>query len=1460
MRASPLLSVVAGFLFLFLTSTVHPGSDQFITADGSPPLAGNDGPYRIHRTTLLSPNVMDNDSDPDGDPIHFAGVGQLPAHGSLSFGPNGAISYAVFDSYVGPDSFTYRVSDGTNMSNFATVSIELVNETPVAANDGPYTVHGSISSFVPNVMANDSDGDNDQIFFAGVVQLPRHGSLSFGGNGDSMSYVADGDYVGPDSFTYRIRDEFGVLSSPATVTIDIVNTPPVAADDGAYIIRDTSLLSPRVMANDNDPDGDSITFAGVLDLPDHGTLNFSGGDAITYTAHGGYVGSDSFTYRVRDALGVYSNTATVNVTVLPGDGAENAGVTACKARVGEPVNITNGNLYLQQNDYQLPGVGEAIDITRTYNSISQRIGLFGKGWSTAHDEFIQIYGNTFVRWFAPDGQATNFTRANVGQPFVPVEQDFQGQLSQEATGEFLLLFTDGTSHRFSPTGRLASLTDRHNNTTTLTHGGSGILISVTDPFGRVLNVNSNAAGRVVAISDTMGTVATYNYGSSQQLVSVTYADNSQFQFNYDGSLRLTSVLDALGNVVEAHTYDAQGRAITSSKHGGVEIFTLNYISDTRTDVTDALGRVTKYTFDKSRGRNFVTSVEGLCSCGGSQTQAWTYDNDLNVTSHTDALNHTRTFTYDSNGNRLTESDSSGTIAYTYNAFGQVLTLTDQLNGVTRNTFDSSGNLLTTTDALNNTTSFTYDTRGQLLTLTNARGAVTTLTWDGSGRPTQIRDALNNITSFGYDARARLTSTTNALNFVTTFSYDAAGRLIRVTRPDNSFTTFTYDLAGRRTKETDALNNTTNFAYDGAYRVTSVINAALQSTTFGYDLMSNLISQTDPLGRTTTIEYDSFDRPVRTLYPAVVTGGVRLQETVTYDAAGNVVTRTDTAGRVTRFEYDDVDRLVRVIDPALQLTQYEYDARSNMTALIDAINQRYTFAYDALRRLTATTRAGMSMSFAYDAVGNRIQRSDYNNMVTNYIYDALNRLTNITYPNATTASYAYDQLSRLTAATNENGSINFVYDSLGQTTGATDVFGQVINYNYDANGRRTSLKFGALTNATYAYDVVNRLTKITDNSNQAVSYVYDGANRLLSRTLPNGIVTTYSYDALNRITRLRDAKGRKTIADNNYQYNNASVITQNIDAGGTHAYGYDAIDRLVSATYPGTQSETYAYDAVGNRSSSHQSASYSYQPFNRMVSTSTATYLYDNNGNMISKSDVSGSTQFAWDFENRLVQVVTPAGGSVTYKYDALGRRIQRMPSGGVSTNFVYDGQDVVRDINSDGTTIEYLNGPGIDNKIRQKGSSNATTYYFAHDHLGSTTALTNTKGQLVESLSYDAYGNSAGTTRTRYGFTGRERDPSTGLLYYRARWYDPELGRFISEDPIGLIGGINPFAYVGNNPVNAKDPSGLSDIDVHFYLTYYIAMKTGCFTHAEAWLIAAGNQDSDESPNKRLDGETPLVP
>jgi len=292
---------------------------------------------------------------------------------------------------------------------------------------------------------------------------------------------------------------------------------------------------------------------------------------------------------------------------------ENAGQAPCNHTVGGPVNVTNGNMYLRQMDYQLPGVGEAIGVSRTYNSISQSIGLFGLGWTTVYDERVAMDANGRLQLMLPDGRLVTFATP-----------DFFGSIARNSDGSYTVAFKDGRVHQFDASGKLISLTDRNANQTVLTYGVNSRLSSVTDAFGRVLIVTTNSSGLVLSLSDSLGTIASYTYGGSNELLTVTYPDNSGYRFAYTGvpsGLALASVTDAIGNIIEQHDYDSQGRANTSQAQGGVERYTLNYVSPTETDVTDALGRVTKYFYHNVKGRKTVTGVEGLCSCGGSQAQA-----------------------------------------------------------------------------------------------------------------------------------------------------------------------------------------------------------------------------------------------------------------------------------------------------------------------------------------------------------------------------------------------------------------------------------------------------------------------------------------------------------------------------------------------------------------------------------------------------------------------------------------------------------------------------------------------------------------------------------------------------------------------------------------------------------------------------------------------------------------------
>lgn len=1135
----------------------------------------------------------------------------------------------------------------------------------------------------------------------------------------------------------------------------------------------------------------------------------------------------AFTFHVRDRAG-----------------NPNAGPVGCNSNVGEPVNVTNGNMYIQQTDYRLPGAGgqEGLSLTRTYNSLGQqkRTGLFGLGWSSELDESINAYGETALQLNLPTGRAVFFTRGSTSEPYVPrLAPDFRAQLVKNDDGSYTLNFKDGRVHQFDPNGKLGSLADRNGNRIVLAYNAAGKPATVTDAFGRALTLTYGDNGLVSSVGDRLGAVATYTYATSGRLATVTYPDGSKYKFTdrvIGSTFFVTTVKDAYDQVLEYHEYDSQGRATLSQRHGQVKRYTLNYVSETETHVTDALGNVSKYFFDKSRGRNLVTRVEGNCRCPGStQSEAWTYDAQANVTSHTNALGQVTTYTYDDDGDPLTVTDASGTTAYTYNRFGQPLTATDPLQGVATNVYDARGNLLSTTDMTGGVSAYAYDPRGLPQSAADPRGKATRFEYDAEGNPSRRVDALGNSTTFTHDARGRLTATTDAAGGAYRIAYDAAGRIKTVTQPDGSTVGFTYDLAGRQTGMTDARGNSTQLGYDAAYRLTSFTDALGRKTTLAYDLASNLTGVTDPMGRTTDYAFDAFGRPTKVIYPAAA-GAARLQEQFAYDALGRLAQATDQSGRTTTYTYDNAGRLVAVTDTALKTTRYEYNARSQQTAVIDAAGQRYEYGYDAEGRVTRTARGGSSASFAYDAAGNHIRRTDYNGAVTEYTYDALNRPTRVEYPGGSAATYGYDAMSRLTTATNEHGTVKFTYDGLGRVTSTTDVWGRALTYAYDPNGNRTQMSAGAGNTTGYQYDALNRLTRLTDRAGAVYAYAYDAAGvagNLTSRDLPNGVASAYSYDTMDRLARLRHAGGAATVADYQFQLSPVGNVTQITEPAGAHAYTYDALDRLTTATHPSLPAESYAYDAADNRTSSHRAKSHTYQPVNRLTGAGDVSYAYDANGNLTSKTDGAGAWAYGWDYENRLTQVKRPDGQLITYKYDALGRRVER-GKGGKWTRFTYDDDDVVLDVASDGSTVEYVNGLALDEKLARHDGG--VTHYFITDHLGSTRALTDASGAVVERLDYDSFGDGAGSAVTRYGYAGRELDADTGLLYYRARWYDPQTGRFISEDPSEFDGGVNWYAYVGGSPLSLNDPDGeiwnfVVGAGVGVATGYIIAKLTGtCYT------------------------------
>ena len=320
------------------------------------------------------------------------------------------------------------------------------------------------------------------------------------------------------------------------------------------------------------------------------------------------------------------------------------------------------------------------------------------------------------------------------------------------------------------------------------------------------------------------------------------------------------------------------------------------------------------------------------------------------------------------------------------------------------------------------------------------------------------------------------------------------------------------------------------------------------------------------------------------------------------------------------------------------------------------------------------------------------------------------------------------------------------------------------------------------------------------------------------TRPNNVTANYTYDKLSHLLSVLHQLSGSTIDGATYTLDSAGNRTAKTDqrANVTSNYGYDAIYELKSVTQGTNTTESYTYDPVGNRLSSLGVSPYSYNPSNELVSTPNAIYAYDSNGNLSSDTVSTGTTNYTWDFENRLTQATLPGtGGTVTFKYDPFGRRIQKaFTQNGTTTttNYVYDGDNSVEEVNATGSVVaRYADTLNIDEPLAE--SRSGTTSYYQADGLSSVTSLSTAAGALANTYTYDSFGKltaSTGTLTNPFQYTGRDYDAETGLRYYRTRYYDPASGRFISEDPVRFKGGINLYAYAVNNPLNLTDATGLA--------------------------------------------------
>lgn len=1083
-------------------------------------------------------------------------------------------------------------------------------------------------------------------------------------------------------------------------------------------------------------------------------------------------------------------------------------------------NAKLGQFSVEFTDVELPLAGIPVRLRRTYSSLdASRSGDFGHGWSLALQdadisETVPQTGSGFgatpfrvgarVYLTAPDGQRIGFTfEPQVGaasflgaayrasfKPDPGVQHRLQvpereaAFLSVQPNGDVGLFFValpwnpdsyilttpDGTEYTYDQADGLIEIRDRNGNRVTFSPD------AIAHSAGPSLKFLRDTAGRISRVEAPDGQVWRYEYDARGDLVRVLYPGGVTATLAYSATRPhfLESIQDPWHGPSQRTEYDDSGRVVA---------------------IIDA--------------------------AGNRREQSW------------NPGGFTGTIT-DARGNRTT---------LTYNARGNVVRSVDPTGGVTNWEFNDARHPDLPTafiDPRGNRTTFTYDARGNLVERLTPVG----------------RDGLT------YDAGNHLVSHAHPSLGTETFEYDASGNLSFFKDFEHQVR-FTRTANGQLATVLDGKDGVSRIEYDGARKLPSRIHLPDGTVKqFEYDAADRLIRYTDPLGQVTRFEHDDAGRLVREIDPG---GGERR---TTYDTAFPqlVASSTDRAGRITRYEYDALARVRQVTGPDGAVTRFEYDPDGNRTAVVDPLGNRWTFAYDASSRLvTETDPRGKSRIHSYDSAGNRTRTVDRNGRRRDFVYDTFGRLSEERWIDPATGTtnrtirYTHDRGHQLTAVSDADSTIEF---DQGYTPGGP-ILAETARYT-GVPVRRTA----------FAYDSAMRRAGISMMTTSpalepalSVGYTRDSAGRLAiiqgRNPLPPSTQTGMAFELelwrndrgdVTEMRRFAAHNQGRPIGRSSFVFSDPChchlervehVIATNVPLPGATlefnrdpdggvlgmksgadvlGFAYDGAGQLTGVTRNGSASESYGNDANGNRTRSHRHPVYVTEAPNRLVAAGPWALAYDDEGNLVSKSNTLTGASFvlAWDHRNRLtgVDLLQPGNpvpaDSVRYLYDGLDRRIGVVRNGQTRWSYFDGTQEIAEFTGADSTpSALYFTGDQLDQVLAfwRRGEG---LFWVLGDHLGTPRRILDSNGVEVAALDYDAFGNPVSAVGPRadlggrLGFAAREHDPLTGFVHMRARYYDPGIGRFISADPLGFDGGDpNLYRYAQNRPTMLTDPSGL---------------------------------------------------
>ncbi|PZF10935.1 type IV secretion protein Rhs [Curtobacterium sp. MCPF17_011] len=1043
----------------------------------------------------------------------------------------------------------------------------------------------------------------------------------------------------------------------------------------------------------------------------------------------------------------------------------------------DPVNTATGNFLESELDLGFTGASEQLRLTRMYNSLDDRVGVFGRGWASVLETGLAV-DDEGASLTQADGRVLRFPRDGEGWDRAVGEHV---RLTHEGD-QLVVRDSDGGWWAFSPSGTWLAAGTGPGTTVRVDRSADGTVSRLANERGRWIDVES-LDGRVVVARGSDGRRVEYQYDDAGQLTHVHAPAGTRTYEWVDGLV--VAVVDEHGVVEARNTYDDRRRVVEQvTPHGRTVRFA--YLPGRVTVVSDPDGSRSNTWIADAKGR-----LVGVVDTDDAR-QSMHYDARGRLVSVTDRDGSVTVHAIDDRGRRTrTVTPSGADITYGYDDQDRVTTVVTETGSVV--TYEYTGDdrdpsvvvdpeggrseltwerglLRRAVDPTGVAVELEHDEHGELVATRNALGDVLRIERDAAGRPTAVTTPSGARTEYRFDAAGRLTSRRDADGAEWTFEHEGS-RIVAVTDPTGARTAYGYGANGEAERTTDPLGRTVTRTFDDLGNVAALELPDGGRWTFEHDPLSRLRATVDPDGNVWRRDHDRNGALTGITDPTgvsvegttdVATGVTTLRDafgttTVRHDEYGRPVETTGDDGGAELVTYDRCGRPVELVDGEGGLTRLERDLAGRVTAVVSPTGARTTYEYDACGRPSASTDPlGGRTELGYDADGRTVTRTLPTGDVERTTYDAVGRVTTRITPGAGTARYRWDGAGRLVGVQDvRSGQRRFRYDAAGQLVEAVNGLGGVTRFTHDLRGRVTSVTdpLGGVT--TYRYDGADRIVAVTDPLGRETAATYDAAGRQTGQTDPDGHTTTWSFDSSGRQHTV--AVDGRTVSEVRFDRAARTVVVTDHSGGDGRAFDHelqhDGRGLLVRRSR-GDRSVTWEYDADGNRTARTEPdgtrTTYRRDAAGRLVGVERVglplvSFVLDPAGRPVQAA--VGDVVHAWSWENgRLVAHTTTTTDGVDttrIEHDA-DDRIRAVVQGGATTSYVHDdaGQ-LVRAEHADGTATAWEYDPA-----GRLVAERLADRLLRHEHDAAGTLLASTDDATGERVEYVSDGLGRRVRRT----------------------------------------------------------------------------------------------------------------